>query len=89
MRKIISGIIGFYRYVISPILGPRCRYTPTCSEYSQTAVMRFGVIKGGWISIKRILSCHPWGNSGYDPVPEKDAGLDNNAEKKHNCHSKD
>ena len=71
MRKIISAIIGFYRYVISPILGPRCRYTPTCSEYSQEAVMRFGVIKGGWLSIKRILSCHPWGNSGYDPVPEK------------------
>jgi len=71
MRKIISGIIGFYRYVISPIIGPSCRYTPTCSEYSQEAVMRFGVIKGGWLSIKRILSCHPWGNSGYDPVPEK------------------
>lgn len=70
MRKIISGIIGFYRYVISPMLGPRCRFTPSCSEYSQTAVMRFGVIKGGWIAIKRILSCHPWGKSGYDPVPE-------------------
>jgi len=71
MRKIISGIIGLYRYLISPILGPSCRYTPTCSEYSQEAVMRFGVIKGGWLAIKRILSCHPWGNSGYDPVPEK------------------
>jgi len=71
MRKIISGIIGLYRYLVSPILGPNCRYTPTCSEYAQTAVMRFGVIKGGWIAIKRIVSCHPWGKSGYDPVPEK------------------
>ncbi|MDH5601752.1 MAG: membrane protein insertion efficiency factor YidD [Gammaproteobacteria bacterium] len=70
MRKIILGLIGFYRYVISPLIGPRCRYIPTCSEYSQTAVIRFGVIKGGWLAIKRILSCHPWGKSGYDPVPD-------------------
>ena len=84
MRKIISGIIGIYRYVISPMLGPRCRFTPTCSEYAQTAVMRFGVIKGGWISIKRIVSCHPWGKSGYDPVPEKKIGLDKESkEQKH------
>ncbi|MDH5368768.1 MAG: membrane protein insertion efficiency factor YidD [Gammaproteobacteria bacterium] len=81
MRKIISGIIGFYRYVISPMLGPRCRFTPTCSEYSQTAVMRFGVIKGGWISIKRIVSCHPWGKSGYDPVPEKETDLKKESDK--------
>ncbi|MFK5914645.1 MAG: membrane protein insertion efficiency factor YidD [Woeseiaceae bacterium] len=71
MRKIISGIIAAYRYIISPILGPSCRFTPTCSEYSQTAVMRFGVIKGGWLALKRIFSCHPWGKHGYDPVPEK------------------
>ena len=71
MRKVISAIIGLYRYLVSPFLGPNCRYTPTCSEYAQTAVMRFGVLKGGWIAIKRIVSCHPWGESGYDPVPEK------------------
>lgn len=76
MRKVISGIIGLYRYLLSPILGPSCRFTPTCSEYAQTAIIRFGVIKGGWISIKRIGSCHPWGKSGYDPVPEKNTGLD-------------
>lgn len=78
MRKIISGIIGVYRYVLSPILGPSCRFTPTCSEYAQTAVMRFGVFKGGWIAIKRIVSCHPWGKSGYDPVPEKKSDLNKN-----------
>ena len=71
MRKLISGLIALYRYLISPFLGPNCRYTPTCSEYAQTAVMRFGVFKGGWIAIKRIVSCHPWGKHGYDPVPEK------------------
>lgn len=75
MRKIISGIIGLYRYLISPLLGPRCRFTPTCSEYAQTAVIRFGIFKGGWIAIKRIVSCHPWGKSGYDPVPEKNSGI--------------
>ena len=78
MRKIISGIIGLYRYLVSPVLGPSCRFTPTCSEYAQTAVMRFGVLKGGWIAIKRIVSCHPWGKSGYDPVPEKKSNLDKN-----------
>ena len=77
MRKIISGLIAVYRYLISPFLGPNCRYTPSCSEYAQTAVMRFGVIKGGWIAIKRILICHPWGKDGYDPVPEKDLSKNN------------
>ena len=77
MRKIISGIIGVYRYVLSPFLGPSCRYTPTCSEYAQTAVIRFGVLKGGWLAIKRIGSCHPWGKSGYDPVPEKNSDPNN------------
>lgn len=75
MRKIISGIIGLYRYLISPLLGPSCRFTPTCSEYAQTAVVRFGVIKGGWLAIKRIVSCHPWGKSGYDPVPDKNTKI--------------
>ena len=71
MRKIISGLIRLYQYIVSPFLGPNCRYTPSCSEYAQTAVIRFGVFKGGWIAIKRIGSCHPWGSSGYDPVPEE------------------
>lgn len=75
MRKIISAIIGLYRYLISPILGPSCRFSPTCSEYAQTAVMRFGVFKGGWFAIKRIVSCHPWGKSGYDPVPDKNTKI--------------
>lgn len=75
MRKIISNIIGLYRYLVSPFLGPSCRFTPSCSEYAQTAIIRFGVFKGGWLSIKRIGSCHPWHEAGYDPVPEKKPNL--------------
>ena len=72
MRKLISALIGFYRYLVSPFIGHSCRYTPTCSVYAQTAVIRFGVIKGGWMSIKRIGTCHPWHKGGYDPVPEEE-----------------
>jgi putative membrane protein insertion efficiency factor len=61
--------VRIYQYVISPIIGPSCRYTPTCSVYSVQALKKHGPFKGLWLSIKRILSCNPWGGSGYDPVP--------------------
>ncbi|MDR2130833.1 MAG: membrane protein insertion efficiency factor YidD [Odoribacteraceae bacterium] len=61
--------IKFYRYVISPWLPPACRYTPTCSRYAMEALQKHGPIKGSWLALKRILRCHPWGGSGYDPVP--------------------
>lgn len=64
-------LVQFYRKAISPLTPASCRYTPTCSQYSLTALRRFGIIKGGWLSLKRILSCNPWGGSGYDPVPPK------------------
>jgi hypothetical protein len=70
MRQLLILPIRFYRYVISPLLGSRCRYTPTCSEYAIEAIERFGVIKGGYLSARRLLSCHPWGGHGYDPVPD-------------------
>ncbi len=63
--------IKFYQKFISPLLGSNCRYTPTCSHYSVEAINEWGPIKGTWLSIKRILSCNPWGGSGYDPVPKK------------------
>jgi putative membrane protein insertion efficiency factor len=73
MKKVLQFIVllpvYFYRYSISPLMAPRCRYTPTCSEYAIEAVKKHGILKGGWLAIKRIGSCHPWGGSGYDPVP--------------------
>ena len=65
---ILIGLIKSYRYLISPLLGHSCRYLPTCSEYSIEALKTFGFFKGIFFSIKRILSCHPWSNGGFDPV---------------------
>ncbi|MBD0299690.1 MAG: membrane protein insertion efficiency factor YidD [Nitrososphaera sp.] len=62
-------LIRIYQRVISPWLGPQCRYTPTCSQYSVEAFQKYGLLKGFWLTIKRISRCHPWGGSGYDPVP--------------------
>jgi len=62
-------LIRFYQYVISPAIGPKCRYTPTCSSYGIEALKKHGPIKGLWLTIKRVSKCHPWGGSGYDPVP--------------------
>lgn len=69
IRTIATLPILFYQYAISPLLPSSCRYTPTCSEYSKQAVLKHGLLKGGKLAIKRIGSCHPWGGSGYDPVP--------------------
>lgn len=66
---ILLLIINVYRAVISPILPPRCRYNPTCSEYGIQAIKKHGPFKGGWLTLKRIARCHPWGGHGYDPVP--------------------
>ncbi|HLN52493.1 MAG TPA: membrane protein insertion efficiency factor YidD [Lentimicrobium sp.] len=69
LTKIFIGLIRFYQYAISPYLPPSCRYTPTCSAYGVEALKKYGPFKGGWLTIKRIASCNPWGGSGYDPVP--------------------
>ena len=69
MRKILIVLIQAYSYLLSPFLGNHCRYTPTCSEYSREAIEAHGVLRGGWLSCKRIVSCHPWHAGGYDPVP--------------------
>ncbi len=70
MQQILIGLIRVYRYLLSPLLGPCCRYTPTCSEYAIQAIQQHGPLRGSWLALKRIGSCHPWGTSGYDPVPE-------------------
>jgi len=72
-KQIISlpfiGLIKIYQLIISPWMGPTCRYTPTCSQYGIEAIKKYGPVKGGWLTIKRIASCHPWGGHGHDPVP--------------------
>ena len=73
IRKLISYlmllIIKAYKALISPILPPSCRYLPTCSDYSVQAIQKYGPFKGGWMALKRIARCNPWGGHGYDPVP--------------------
>jgi len=72
-RKIIivpfTFLIRCYQSYISPFTPASCRYTPTCSQYSLEALKKHGLFKGGWLAVKRIFSCHPWGGKGYDPVP--------------------
>ena len=69
LAKVFILLIKFYQYSISPLLGVNCRYTPTCSSYGIEAIKKHGALRGGWLSLKRFLSCNPWGGSGYDPVP--------------------
>ena len=73
MKKILEFLIlmpvYFYRFSISPLIPPRCRFTPTCSQYTIDAVKKHGILKGSILSLKRLGVCHPWGGSGFDPVP--------------------
>jgi len=62
-------LIKLYQWIISPLLGKSCRYTPTCSNYGLQAFKKYGLFKGLWLTVKRIARCHPWGGHGYDPVP--------------------
>ena len=68
---ILISLIKCYKFLISPLLGQSCRYLPTCSEYSIEALKTYGFFKGLFFSIKRILSCHPWGQGGFDPVKKE------------------
>ena len=65
----LIGLVRFYQLCISPLKPATCRFTPTCSSYALQALQKYGPIKGSWLAIKRIAKCHPWGGSGYDPVP--------------------
>jgi len=65
-----AQLVRAYQLLISPVLGPRCRFHPTCSEYAREALQRFGLLRGGWLSIRRIVRCQPFCDGGYDPVPE-------------------
>ncbi|MBB6612314.1 membrane protein insertion efficiency factor YidD [Pontibacter sp. Tf4] len=68
IKKLLLGLIWVYQHMISPLKPATCRYTPTCSAYALQAVTKYGPFKGGWMALKRIGRCHPWGGSGYDPV---------------------
>ncbi|MFA7296615.1 MAG: membrane protein insertion efficiency factor YidD [Dehalococcoidia bacterium] len=70
MTAAAAAAIRWYQRAISPLLGPACRYEPTCSQYTLEAVERFGAGRGTWLGVRRLLRCQPWGAGGYDPVPE-------------------
>ena len=73
VRALLLGLIRLYQLTLSPWLGTQCRYEPTCSHYAAEALETHGVVRGVWLAAKRLGRCHPWGRSGYDPVPAQDA----------------
>lgn len=72
VRSLLVGLLRAYRFAISPLYGPVCRYHPSCSAYALEAVERHGAARGGWLAVKRVGRCHPWAAGGYDPVPGHD-----------------
>ncbi len=73
----LRALVWIYRRGVSPLIGAHCRYQPTCSAYAEEALSRYGAFRGGWLTVKRLTRCQPWGGSGYDPVPDIDsAGAD-------------
>ena len=70
MRKLALLLIRGYQTFISPLFPPSCRFQPTCSEYGYEAIAKYGIIRGGWMALRRILRCHPFHAGGYDPVPD-------------------
>lgn len=84
MRSLFIGVIKLYQILISPLLGPNCRFHPTCSHYAIEAIARYGVLKGGYLSVRRLIKCQPLHEGGLDPVPEKNdkhSHIDENIER--------
>ncbi len=70
MRWVALNVIRFYQRFISPLFPPTCRFEPSCSQYGYEAIARYGILRGGWLAVKRICRCHPFNPGGYDPVPD-------------------
>lgn len=69
MKRLLIGLVSLYQFLISPLLGPRCRFCPSCSHYAIEAVQSHGAFRGSWLAVRRLGRCHPWHPGGYDPVP--------------------
>jgi putative membrane protein insertion efficiency factor len=69
MRHVAAFLIRLYQWTVSPLLGPACRFYPSCSQYALQALLRFGLLKGCWLALARLARCHPWHPGGFDPVP--------------------
>lgn len=69
LNALLRGLIRAYQLLLSPLLPPSCRYEPSCSHYAAEAIAEHGSLRGSWLALRRLLRCHPWGGSGYDPVP--------------------
>ena len=70
LSLMLRGLVRAYQLLISPALPPRCRFLPSCSDYAMEALAKHGAARGSWLALRRLLRCHPWGGSGYDPVPD-------------------
>lgn len=73
MKKAALALIKVYQWTLSPLLGPHCRFHPTCSQYAAEAIERFGFMRGSWLALCRLLRCHPFHPGGFDPVPDSEA----------------
>ena len=76
---LLRGLLRAYQILLSPLVGPACRFAPSCSEYAREALLRHGLLRGSWLSARRLGRCHPWHEGGFDPVPRDDAGARSHA----------
>ena len=74
MKRVLIALVRVYQALLSPLLGPRCRFLPSCSEYACECLEVHGTARGSWLALRRLARCHPFGKSGFDPVPQKTAG---------------